>query len=86
MAIAFATAPVAGQNMGAGLHDRVRATFRTSVTVLSSIMLILTLFCQWRPELLIAGFTDDAEAILVGGNFLRIISWNFVATGVIFTI
>lgn len=85
MAIAFATAPVAGQNMGAGLTDRVRATYRTAVGTLSSLMLLLTLFCQWRPELLIAGFTDEPPVIAVGAGFLRIISWNFLATGVVFT-
>ncbi len=85
MAIAFATAPVAGQNMGAGRHDRVRATYRTSVTTLSGLMLVLTLLCQWRPDVLIAGFTDDPAVVAVGAEYLRIISWNFLATGIIFT-
>jgi putative MATE family efflux protein len=85
MAIAFATAPVAGQNMGAGKPDRVRETFRTSVITLSAIMLVLTLLCQLRPSLLIAFFTDDRAVIAVGAEFLQIISWNFVAVGVVFT-
>jgi putative MATE family efflux protein len=51
MAIAFATAPVAGQNFGAGHYGRVRATHRTAVTTLSGLMLLLTLLCQWRPDL-----------------------------------
>ncbi len=85
MAVAFATAPLAGQNFGAGSFDRVRLTFRTSIVYGSAIMFLLTLFCQWRPDVLIGAFTDDPEAIGVGSEFLRIISWNFVATGVIFT-
>lgn len=85
MAIAFATAPVAGQNVGARRHDRVRATFRASLGSLSAIMLGLTLFCQWRPDVLVGFFTDQADVIAVGSEFLRIISWNFVAMGVIFT-
>jgi putative MATE family efflux protein len=85
MAIAFATAPVAGQNMGAGRYARVRATFRVSVTTLSGIMLTLTLLCQWRPDLLIAAFTDDPAVVTIGADYLRIISWNFLATGIIFT-
>ncbi len=85
MAIAFATAPVAGQNFGAGRYDRVRATYRTAVSTLSGLMLLLTLFCQWRPDLMIMGFTDDPDVIAVGAEFLRIISWNFVATGIVFT-
>ncbi|HBD99216.1 MAG TPA: MATE family efflux transporter, partial [Gemmatimonadetes bacterium] len=30
-------------------------------------------------------FTDDPDVIAVGAEFLRIISWNFVATGIVFT-
>jgi Na+-driven multidrug efflux pump len=85
MAIAFATAPVAGQNVGAGKHDRVRATFRTAVMALSAIMLGLTLLCQVRPGFLIGLFTDDPAVIAVGAEFLHIISFNFVASGIVFT-
>ena len=85
MAVAFATGPVAGQNFGAGHIDRVRQTFRSAVFIGSSIMLVLTLLCQWRPDLLIGGFTDDPEVIAIGADFLHIISWNFVASGLIFT-
>jgi Na+-driven multidrug efflux pump len=76
---------VAGQNVGAGKHDRVRETFRTAVAILSAIMLGLTLLCQIRPGLLIAFFTDEPAVIAVGADYLRIISFNFVATGIVFT-
>jgi putative MATE family efflux protein len=85
MAIAFATAPVAAQNMGACHYDRVRATFRASVTTLSGVMLALTLLCQWRPDVLVRGFSDDPEVVAAGAEYLRITSWNFLATGIIFT-
>jgi len=85
MAIAFAAAPLAGQNMGAVKHDRVRQTLRTAVLAGSAIMAILTILCQLRPEWLISGFTDDQVVIALGGDFLRIISVNFVAVGIIFS-
>ncbi len=85
IAIAFATAPVAGQNVGAGRYDRVRETLHSALWMGSTIMLGLTLLCQLRPEWLMHPFTDEADVIAVGGEFLRIISWNFVATGAIFT-
>ena len=44
------------------------------------VMLALTLFCQLKPEILIAIFTKDAAVIAVGAQFLHIISFNFVAT------
>jgi len=85
MAIAFATAPVAGQNVGAGKPERVRETFRTAVGTLSAIMIVLTLLCQIRPDLLVGFFTDDPAVVAVGDEFLRIISFNFVASGIVFT-
>jgi Na+-driven multidrug efflux pump len=85
MAIAWAASPVAGQNVGARHHDRVRETFRTAMVTLSGIMLLLTLFCQWRPDVLVAFFAEDPAVVAAGADFLRIISWNFVATGIVFT-
>lgn len=85
MAIAFAAGPVAGQNVGAGKPERVRATFRTAALVLSGLMFTLTLFCQIRPGLFIGFFTADPAVIAVGAEFLHIISFNFVASGIVFT-
>ena len=85
MAVAFATGPVAGQNFGAGRHDRVRGTLRWAAMVGSAIMLTLTLLCQVSPQALVGWLTDDPEVIAVGAEFLQYISWNFVATGLIFT-
>jgi len=85
MALAFAASPVAGQNFGAGRPERVKETFRVAALMSAVIMAALTLLCRWRPELLLHPFTRDPQVIAVGGPFLRIISWNFVATGLIFT-
>jgi putative MATE family efflux protein len=85
MAIAFATAPLAGQNVGAGQFTRVRQTFIVAAFLGSTIMLVLTLLCQWQPASLIRVFTQDAAVIEVASEFLKIISFNFVASGLIFT-
>jgi Na+-driven multidrug efflux pump len=85
MAVAWAAAPIAGQNFGAQRFDRVRETFRTAVWVGAALMGSLTILCQWFAEELIGAFTQETEVIKIGGEFLRIISWNFVASGVIFT-
>lgn len=85
MAVAFAAAPVAGQNFGAGLGERVRATAYGAAVIGSGIMLALTLLCQLRPELLIGAFTHEEPVVAVGAEFLRIISWNFVGMGLVFT-
>jgi len=85
MALAFATSPVAAQNVGALRFDRVRATFRSAAGIGSVIMLVLTLVCQLQPEWFIAPFTADAGVVAIAAEFLRYISWNFVASGLVFT-
>jgi putative MATE family efflux protein len=85
MAIAFSAAPIAGQNFGAKNAGRVRETLRSAALMSSALMLLLTLACQWRPDLFIGLFTSDAAVVAIGAQFLRIISWNFVAQGIIFT-
>jgi putative MATE family efflux protein len=85
MAVAFATAPIVGQNFAAGKFARVRETFALAVLIGTCIMVVLTLFCQWCAAWAIHGFTAQPAALAVGTQFLQVISWNFVATGVVFT-
>jgi putative MATE family efflux protein len=84
MAVAFAAAPIAGQNYGARNGHRVRVTFTQAAAIGSGIMLALTLLCQIQPELLIRPFTTDREVAGIASEYLRIISWNFVAVGLVF--
>ena len=85
MAVAFAAAPIAGQNFGAGLHDRTRKTFGSAAVIGTGVMLVLMLVVQLEAETMVRFFTKDAGVASVAAGFLHIISWNFVATGVIFT-
>lgn len=84
MAVSFAVAPVAGQNFGAGLPDRVRQTVRDAAIISSGLMLALTLVCQIWSEAMIGLFAHDPNVVEVGSVFLRIISLNFLSTGIIF--
>ncbi|HEU4531913.1 MAG TPA: MATE family efflux transporter [Steroidobacteraceae bacterium] len=85
MAIAFAASPIAGQNFGARRAERVMQTYRSALRASLVVMLALTLLCQWRPQLLIGAFTDDAGVLAAGADYLRITSWNFVGLGIVFT-
>ncbi len=84
ISIAFAAGAIAGQNFGAGNSERVRKTFRTVVLLVSAVMIALTVAAQWKPELLLGGFTTDAETIAVGVLFLRMVSLNNFALGLHF--
>jgi putative MATE family efflux protein len=85
MAVSFTAAPLAGQNIGAGLLERVGDTFKWTAIMGSIPMASLTLLCQWRPEMLVQGFTREVAVLVVATQFLKTISWNFVASGLIFT-
>ena len=84
MALAFAVAPVAGQNFGAQRYDRVRETLRSAAMMSSVLMLVLTIACQWRPAWLAAGFAQDPGVVAVAAVYLSTVSWNFVASGIVF--
>ncbi len=84
MAISFAIAPIAGQNFGAKLSARVRETVRSATILVCTLMAVLTLLCQISPGWLVHFFTQDPEVSSVASEYLRIISWNFVASGFIF--
>ena len=85
MALAFAVAPIAGQNYGARNYQRVRETLRLSIFASVVIMSGLMVLCQWQPEGLVHLFTRDPRVVAQGALFLRIISWNFIASGIIFS-
>ena len=86
MALAFGTTPLAGQNYGGGHYARVRATFRTGGAA------------QQRADAAADPGQPVARGPLHPPvldrtrrrwrwvpTYLRIISWNFVATGLIFS-
>jgi Na+-driven multidrug efflux pump len=85
MALAFAVAPVAGQNYGARHFGRVRETFRAAAAMSVGLMIAVTVLCQLQPQALIRPFTADPVVLGVGAQYLRIVSWNFAAIGVIFS-
>lgn len=84
MAIAFAVAPVAGQNVGAGHATRVRETFLAAAWMTSVLMIAATALCQWRADALVGAFASDPAVVAVAVGFLGVLSWNFVAQGLIF--
>jgi putative MATE family efflux protein len=84
VALGFAVAPVAGQNFGAGKPQRVKDTFRDGALMAAGAMLLLAVICNVAPEAFIKAFSKDPAVIEVAATYLRIVSWNFVASGLIF--
>jgi putative MATE family efflux protein len=84
IALGFAVAPVAGQNFGARNGARVKETFGKAASMAVVLMFIFALLCQIAPDEMIRVFSKDPSVISVGEEYLRIISWNLIASGLIF--
>jgi putative MATE family efflux protein len=84
VALGFAVAPVAGQNFGARRPERVRKTFTSAGMLAGSLMFLFALACHIAPAAMIRFFSSDPQVVAVGDEYLRISSWNFIASGIIF--
>ena len=84
VALGFSVAPVAGQNFGARSRERVVDTFRKAAYMVSALMVLLVIVCLTAPGALIGVFSKDPAVLAVGTGYLRIVSWNFLASGLVF--
>ena len=84
VALGFSVAPVAGQNFGARYADRVKATFKDAAWMATAVMALFAVLCHIAPAAMIGVFSSDPAAIAVGEEYLKIVSWNYVASGLIF--
>ena len=82
VALGMSVAPIAGQNFGARLADRVRHTYRDGALLAVAMMLVLFVICQAAGARLVGVFTRDPAVIAVGAQYLRIIAWSFPASGI----
>jgi putative MATE family efflux protein len=84
VALGFSVAPVAGQNFGARQAQRVKHTFRDGALMAVGVMLLFAIACNIAPAALVGIFSRDPSVIAIGAEYLRIISWSYVASGLIF--
>ena len=84
VALGFAVAPVAGQNFGARRAERVRATFYAAAAMAASAMIVFAIAVHLAGAAMVRFFSSDPAVIAVGDEYLRIVSWSFAASGIIF--
>jgi Na+-driven multidrug efflux pump len=84
VALGFSVAPVAGQNFGARQAQRVKDTFKDGALMAVGVMLAFAIACNIAPATLVGIFSKDPAVIAVGTEYLRIISWSYVASGLMF--
>ena len=63
---------------------RVRETFRLAALLAVAGMAGFVAICQLFPAALIRVFSTDAAVVAVGEEYLRIVSWNYIAAGLVF--
>ena len=85
VALSFAVSPVIGQNFGGRKADRVRNAVKSGIGIAASLMLVLAFVTWSMPGTLIGFFSKDPAVIEFGSDYLRIVAFNFVAAGIVFT-
>jgi MATE family, multidrug efflux pump len=84
VALGFSVSPVAGQNFGARRADRVKETFKVGVLLAAAGMIVLSAITWLSADMMMGVFSSDPEVIGVGEEYLHVVAWNFVASGVVF--
>ena len=84
VALGFAVGPVAGQNFGARHAARVRQTFRDAVVMAAAAMMLLATSVWLAGDTMVRVFSSDPAVIAVGEEYLHIVAFNFVASGIVF--
>ncbi|MED5523272.1 MAG: MATE family efflux transporter [Pseudomonadota bacterium] len=85
MAVSFALPAIVGQNLGAGQGGRIREALNKALLIEVVLMTLAMLLCQWQPQALAEVFTQDPAVLAFAEQFLAIISFIFVASGINFT-
>ncbi len=85
VALAFAVTPVVGQNFGGRRADRVRQSLYSAIAIASVMMIVLALLAHFAPTPMIRAFSKDPHVVEFGSDYLKIVSLNFLAAGIVFT-
>jgi putative MATE family efflux protein len=84
VALGFAVGPVAGQNFGARQAARVRQTFTAAAGMAGAAMLVLATAVWLYAAAMVRVFSPDAHVVAVGEEYLHIIAFSFIASGLVF--
>lgn len=75
---------ISAQNLGAGKVRRAVATLRCAIIITTSYGLVVSFIFQFIPELAVGLFSDDAEVIALGGDYLMSYAWDCLLAGIHF--
>lgn len=75
---------ISAQNIGAGKMPRATATMRCAMMITTVYGLTCAIVLQFVPELAVGIFTDDAQVLAQGSEYLRGYVWDCVFAGIHF--
>ena len=75
---------VSAQNIGAGKMPRAIATMRTAMLITTVYGTVCAVVLQFVPELAVGIFTDDAQVLAQGSDYLRGYVWDCIFAGIHF--
>lgn len=85
VALSFASATVVGQNFGSREYGRVHDAAKEAAKLVIGVMLVFTVACNVAPEALLRLFSDEPGVVRAGADYLKTVSYAYVASGVVFT-
>lgn len=85
LTIGMAVSTIAGQNVGAGAFQRVRATFWWGLLLSGGISLVIALLAITIPDFFLRAFLSDPTVIAIGAEYLRIVGFTYLLYAVLFT-
>lgn len=75
---------LSAQNIGAGKHERAASTLRYTIFMVVGFGLVVSVAIQFAGSAIVGMFTEDAQVILLGSQYLRAYIWDCVFAGVHF--
>lgn len=75
---------VSAQNIGAGKMSRARATMRYAMAISVGFGTVCAITLQFSPDVAVRIFTDDADVVRLGSEYLRGYVWDCILAGVHF--
>lgn len=76
---------LSAQNIGAGKHDRARLTLRYAAVMAVTWGIAVCFLMQFNAEPFVGIFSDNAEVIQLGGQYMRGYIWDSILAGIHFS-
>jgi len=84
IAVGSSVSAMVAQNVGAGLIDRAKKTFRAGLIMAYSITVVVFIVSRIFPEQILLLFDDDPGMIAAGVEYMRTFSLDYLVVPVVF--